>query len=258
MSALISPWGVYSVWRRHAQVFRLTWLYNCLPPMSEPIVYLVAFGFGLSPLIGPIDYLGRKLSYVQFLAPGMIAVGVLFQSFFEGAYGTFVRIHYQRTWQALLTAPLTFNDVFVADWLWAATRGLIAGCLTAVVAILWGAIPLVVVIKSLPLLFAGSLMFASLGMMAAGISTRIDHLNVPVFVLVVPMFALCGTYFPRSGLPRILGRICALLPLSSFVDLLRWPYGLGPGWGWCFVVMFVWTVLLLGVAWNRVHRKIFA
>ena len=84
----VSPWGVYSVWWRHFQVYRSTWLVNCLPPISEPIVYLLAFGYGLTPLIGEVQHLGQPVPYPQFLAPGMIAIGVLFQSFFEGARPT--------------------------------------------------------------------------------------------------------------------------------------------------------------------------
>jgi lipooligosaccharide transport system permease protein len=86
----ISLWGVYSVWRRHAKVYQTTWLVNCLPPLSEPIIYLVAFGYGLTPLVGDITYAGQTVPYLNFIAPAMIGVGVLFQSFFEGAYGTLI------------------------------------------------------------------------------------------------------------------------------------------------------------------------
>ncbi len=105
-----TAWGIYSVWWRHFQVYRSTWLVSMLPPLSEPLVYLLAFGYGLTPLVGEVEYLDQSISYARFIAPGMIAVGVLFQSFFEGAYGSFIRLNFQKTWQALLTAPLSFTD----------------------------------------------------------------------------------------------------------------------------------------------------
>ena len=134
----VTAWGIYSVWRRHAKVYQKTWLVNSLPPLSEPLIYLIAFGYGLTPLIGDVTYQGQTVSYLQFIAPGMIAVGVLFQSFFEGSFGSFIRLSYQKTWQALLTAPLSFTEVFLGDWLWATTKGSIAGILTGLVAMSLG------------------------------------------------------------------------------------------------------------------------
>ena len=103
-------WGIYSVWLRHASLYRKTILVNCLPPVSEPIVYLLAFGYGLGPLIGAVRTGGTELPYLSFIAPGMMAVGALFQSFIEGSYGTFIRIRFRRSWHTLLTAPLTVGD----------------------------------------------------------------------------------------------------------------------------------------------------
>ncbi|PSB60915.1 ABC transporter, partial [filamentous cyanobacterium CCP1] len=109
-SPLFTFWGVYSVWHRHAKVYQRTWLVNCLPPLSEPIIYLVAFGYGLTPLVGDVPYGGQTVPYLKFIAPAMMAIGVLFQSFFEGAYASFIRLNFQKTWQALLTGPLSFSD----------------------------------------------------------------------------------------------------------------------------------------------------
>ncbi|HBW90297.1 MAG TPA: ABC transporter, partial [Cyanobacteria bacterium UBA11149] len=99
-SISINPWSVYSVWHRHARVYQKTWLVNSLPPLSEPIIYLVAFGYGLTPLVGDVDYNGQTVSYLKFIAPGMMGIGLLFQSFFEGSFGSFIRLSYQKTWQA--------------------------------------------------------------------------------------------------------------------------------------------------------------
>jgi lipooligosaccharide transport system permease protein len=254
----ITPWGIYSVWRRHAKVYQNTWLVNFLPPISEPLIYLVAFGYGLTPMVREFTYQGQPVSYPEFIGPGLIAIGVLFQSFFEGAYGSFIRLNFQRTWQALLTAPLSFSEVFIGDWLWAATRGMIAGLITGIVTVLLGLYSWLGLVLSLPVMLLSSLVFAAMGLLTAGIVRTIDQINVPIFLLIVPMFVLCGTYFPRDNLPVILRAIATVLPLSALVDLLRWPLGLPPLWQ----IEVLWLLGLMGImaalSWRRIRARLYS
>jgi len=252
----LSSWGVYSVWRRHAKVYQRTWLVNCLPPLSEPILYLVAFGYGLTPLVGTVIYGGQEVSYLRFIAPAMMAVGVLFQSFFEGAYSSFIRLNFQKTWQALLTAPLSFAEVFLGDWLWAATKGMIAGVLTGVVAVIWGLYSGWDLILALPLLFLGSLLFGAMGLLTAGVVRQVDQVNVPIFLIVIPMFTLCGTYFPRTTLPPFLQGIAGILPLASLIDLLRFPLEFPPFWWLNVLWMVTLTALFGGLAVRTIYPKL--
>ncbi|WP_088889426.1 ABC transporter permease [Leptolyngbya ohadii] len=251
-----NPWGIYSVWHRHAKVYQRTWLVNCLPPVSEPIMYLIAFGFGLSPLVGEITYGGQQVTYLRFIAPAMIAIGVLFQSFFEGAYASFIRLNFQKTWQALLTAPLSFTEVFLGDWFWAATKGMIAGLLTALVTIVWGLYSPLNLLVSLPLMVLGSLLFGAMGLFTAGYVRQLDQINIPIFLFIIPMFTLCGTYFPRETLPTVLGRIATVLPLSSLIDLLRWNLGLQPYWWLQLLWLILLTVLFVNLAVRQIYPKL--
>jgi lipooligosaccharide transport system permease protein len=252
-SPSFTVWGVYSVWHRHAKVYQRTWLVNCLPPLSEPIVYLVAFGYGLTPLVGDVIYGNQAVPYLQFIAPAMMAIGILFQSFFEGAYASFIRLNFQKTWQALLTAPLSFTDVFVGDWLWATTKGMIAGILTGLIAVIWGLYSGWNLFLSLPIMLLGSMVFGAMGLLTAGSVRQIDQINIPIFLLIIPMFTLCGTYFPRDTLPPILNHIATVLPLSSLIDLLRWNLGLS-AWWWLQVL---WLVSLMIVFATLAVRKIY-
>jgi lipooligosaccharide transport system permease protein len=253
-----TPWGVYSVWWRHFQVYRSTWLVNCLPPISEPVVYLLAFGYGLTPLIGDVEYLTQSVPYATFIAPGMIAVGVLFQSFFEGAYSSFIRLTFQKTWQALLTAPLSFTDVFLGDWFWAATKGTIAGTLTGLVAVVAQLYDLSSLLLSLPLIVLGSLLFGAFGLLVAGAVNKVDQVNVPIFLVVIPMFTLSGTYFPRDTLPPLLEIVANVLPLAALVDLLRWPLGLPPTWPLLVLWLLGWLVITARLAALRIYPRLFS
>lgn len=253
-----TPWGIYSVWWRHFQVYRSTWLVNCLPPISEPVVYLLAFGYGLTPLIGDVEYLTQSVPYATFIAPGMIAVGVLFQSFFEGAYSSFIRLTFQKTWQALLTAPLSFTDVFLGDWFWAATKGTIAGTLTGLVAVVAQLYDLSSLLLSLPLIVLGSLLFGAFGLLVAGAVNKVDQVNVPIFLVVIPMFTLSGTYFPRDTLPSLLEIVANVLPLAALVDLLRWPLGLPPTWPLLVLWLLGWLVITARLAALRIYPRLFS
>jgi lipooligosaccharide transport system permease protein len=253
----VTPWGVYSVWHRHAKVYQKTWLVNSLPPLSEPLIYLVAFGYGLTPLVGDVPYNGQTISYLQFIAPGMMAIGVLFQSFFEGAFGSFIRLSFQKTWQALLTAPLSFTEVFLGEWLWAATKGTMAGLLTGIVAVGWGLYSANSLLVSLPLLVLGSMLFAVMGLCTAGTVRSIDQINVPIFLFIVPMFTLCGTYFPRDTLPSVLRNVATILPLSSLVDLLRWPLALPKFWFLELIWLLVWISVFSVLAWRQIYPQLF-
>jgi lipooligosaccharide transport system permease protein len=253
----VTPWGVYSVWHRHAKVYQKTWLVNSLPPLSEPLIYLVAFGYGLTPLVGDVSYNGQTIPYLKFIAPGMMAIGVLFQSFFEGSFGCFLRLSYQKTWKGLLTAPLSFTEVFLGDWLWAATKGTLAGLLTGLVAVLWGLYSGWHLLVSLPLIVLGSLLFAVLGLFTAGTVRTIDQINVPIFLFVVPMFTLCGTYFPRGTLPPLLGHLAGILPLAAIVDLLRWPLGLPEFWFLELIWLLLWISVFSVLAWRQIYPQLF-
>jgi len=253
----VTPWGVYSVWHRHAKLYQKTWLVNSLPPLSEPLIYLVAFGYGLTPLVGDVSYNGHTIPYLKFIAPGMMAIGVLFQSFFEGSFGSFFRLRYQKTWQALLTAPLSFTEVFLGDWLWAATKGTLAGLLTGLVAVVWGLYSGWHLLISFPLIVLGSILFGVMGLFTAGTVRTVDQINVPIFLLIVPMFTLCGTYFPRSTLPPVLGSIAGVLPLASLVDLLRWPLGLPGFWFLELIGLLVWITVFSVLAWRQIYPQLF-
>ncbi|UFP93610.1 ABC transporter permease [Gloeobacter morelensis] len=256
-AAAISPWGVYSVWRRHADVYRITWPSNLLPPMSEPILYLFAFGAGLGPMIGAFEYQGSTLTYAQFLGPGMIAVAVLFQSFFEGAYASFIRLSFQKTWQALLTAPLSYTDVFLGDWLWATTKGVIGGSATGLVVVLLGLYPPVGLLYALPVMVLGGMLFGACGLVTAGTVRIIDQVNLPTFLFIIPMFALSGTYFPRTNLPGVSRYFAEILPLAPVVDFLRWPYGLPSYWPWQLAGLIVLIAVAGSWAWWAIRRRIY-
>lgn len=250
-------WGVYSVWRRHALLYRRTWLVNFLPPVTEPLFYLMSFGFGLSPVLKSFHLQGHDIPYLKFISPAMIAVGLCFQSFFEGAYGTFIRLRFQQTWTALMTGPLGFGQIFFGDWLWAATRGILGGVITGIVTVVIGQVTPLTLLSYLPLIVLGSLTFSAIGMLVAGAVRSVDQINVPVFLFIIPMFTLCGTFFPRENFPHWVQVIAGMLPLANLVDLLRIPLGLKTNWPVELLTLSLWTVLAATLARHFIRPRVF-
>jgi lipooligosaccharide transport system permease protein len=252
-----SPWGVYSVWRRHAKLYQRTWLVNFVSPVAEPLFYLMIFGYGLTPLVRRLAYQGEVVDYMNFTAAAIMAMGLMSQSFYEGAYGTFTRVNFQKTWQAFLTAPLNFAEVFLGEWLWAATKGLIVGIIAGLVVSLVGLYSPWHLLISLPLMCLGSLIFAAFGMVVGGIVRHVDQISVFTILIMVPMFNISGTYFPRASLPGALKWIAELMPLAALLDLLRWNLALPSYWGYSLAWLLVLVVGLPLIAARLIYPQLF-
>jgi lipooligosaccharide transport system permease protein len=209
------------VWQRNLTVYRQSWKINFIPPLLEPLLYLLAFGVGLSALVGNIHYQGGEISYVRFIAPALIAITVMNSSFFENTYASFVRMYYQKTFDAMMATPLTVEEIILGEIVWGATKAVIATAIMMVVISCFGLIRYPEGLLLLPLAFLGGLAFGSAGMICTAIVPSIDLFNLPVFLFITPMFLFGGTFFPVENLPGWAQTVAACLPLTCLVDLSR-------------------------------------
>lgn len=208
---------VWKVWRRDFDVFMKTWKVNFFPPLLEPIFYLVAFGFGLGTLVS-----GIGLPYKQFIASALVAISVMNSSFFECTYGSFVRMYYQKTFDGIITTPVSVEEVIAGELLWGATRSMISSTIVLGVIAVFGLISSPLFILVLPIAFLGGLMFSSIGMCFTAIAPNIDFFNYPAFLFITPMLLLSNTFFPLSLFPSALQSFAtAVLPLVHQVSLTR-------------------------------------
>jgi len=202
--------GTIAVWRRNADVFFKTWRTNFLPSIFEPLLYLIAMGLGFGALLdaaGGIEYRGQQMEYIRFLAPGLIAISAMYGGFFECTYGSFVRMHYQKTFDAIVATPVSIEDVIAGEILWGATKSLVNSAIVLMVIILmgWLLFPAVLftsatVLLVLPVIFLAGLMFSAIAMIFTALVPNIDSFNYPFFLLITPMFLFGGTFFPISQL----------------------------------------------------------
>ena len=149
------------VWRRNVQVYRKTWRVSFLPPLLEPLLYILAFGYGLSALVGDVDWRGAAVPYVAFIAPALLCIAMMYNSFFETTYGSFVRMYYQKTFDAMLATPLFLEDIIAGEIVWGATKSVIATAIMQVILTLFGLIQYPEGLLIIPLSFVAGFAFAS-------------------------------------------------------------------------------------------------
>jgi len=112
----------FQVWRRNLVVYKRIWKVNFIVPLLEPAFYILAFSIGFRRLVGGVSYAGLELSYTEFIAPALLATAVMWNAFFETTYASFVRMYYQKTFDAMLATPLSLEEVIFAEIFWSATK----------------------------------------------------------------------------------------------------------------------------------------
>jgi len=215
-------WRFLSVWRRNLIVYRKIWKVNFMVPLLEPAFYILAFGLGFQGLIEGLSYAGQPLTYTRFMAPALIAISIMYNAFFETTYASFVRMYYQKTFDGMMTTPLSLEEIILAEIVWSATKATAAALIMTLVLGLFGFVSFPQGLLIVPLAFLGGLAFGSVGMTFTGITPSIDMYNLPIFLFITPMFLFSGTFFPVAGLPDW-AQIAALgFPLYHLVELTRY------------------------------------
>jgi lipooligosaccharide transport system permease protein len=214
-------WRLLRVWRRDWLVTRKSWLIGFMTPLLEPILYITSLGFGFRILIPEIQYEGHTLTYVVFMAPAIIATNIMYTAFMENSFSSFVRMYYQKTYDAIRATPLSVDEIIAGEIMWGATKSLMAATIMATVLSLFGLVRYPTGLGLLPLAFLGGLLFGAIGMLFTAFVKSIDMFNLPIFLLITPMYLFSGTFFPLENLPNWAQSVAWALPLTHLVSLAR-------------------------------------
>ncbi|OPY09794.1 MAG: Inner membrane transport permease YadH [Syntrophaceae bacterium PtaB.Bin095] len=213
--------GVFNVWLRNWTVYRQNWKIGFLAPLLEPLFYLLAFGYGLSALVGRIRDQGAEVSYTAFIAPALIAINIMNNAFFENTYSSFVRMYYQKTFDAMMATPLSVDEIITGEIVWGAAKSVFSTMIMMAVISLFGLISYPSGLLLIPLAFVGGMAFGAIGMYFTGIVPHIDLFNLPFFLFITPMFLFSGTFFPVENLPPWAQYMAMALPLTHLTLLAR-------------------------------------
>jgi lipooligosaccharide transport system permease protein len=205
------------VWRRNFLVWRKLTIPSILGNLADPLLYMLGFGYGLGALLPSVN----GMSYIAFIAAGTVCSSTMMSASFEAMYSGFSRMHVQRTWDAILNAPLTLDDVVIAEIVWAASKATLSGVTVLLVAAALGLVDSALALWIIPLALLAGLTFASLGLIMTAVSPSYDFFMYYFTLGVTPMMMLCGVFFPLDRLPAGLQVVANILPLTHAVAIAR-------------------------------------
>ena len=209
--------GFWPVVMRNLLVWKKLAGPSILGNIAEPLITLVAFGYGVGSLIGQID----GLPYIEYLASGTVAVSAALAATFEALYSAYSRMAVQKTWDSILNAPIALDDIVFAEMLWAAIKALFSCTAILIVIFLLGISRAPTMLLALPVLGLAGITFASIGLVFNAVAKGYDFFTYYFTLVITPMTFLSGVYFPIAQMPPWLQGIAQVLPLKAAVDLVR-------------------------------------
>ena len=214
-------WRWWPVFLRNLLVWRKLAIPSLVGNIAEPLMWLVAFGYGMGALVGQVTVAGTKVPYILFLASGSICMSAMNAASFEALYSAFSRMHVQKTWDGIMNAPVNLDDVVLAEMLWAAFKALFT--VTAILGVMLGLgisySPKLLV--AWPVLLGVGITFSSLALIFNALAKGYDFFTYYFTLFLTPVMFLSGVFFPLEQLPENVRLVAAWLPLASAVALVR-------------------------------------
>jgi lipooligosaccharide transport system permease protein len=221
----------------------------------DPTIYLLAFGFGIGSLVTEVD----GLDYVQFVGTGTVATAVLFSSALPSMFGTFVKYRFQRTYDAILAAPVDSEELVTAEMLWIGIRAGTYGCVPLLVSMLFGLEPRWSMLTVPFIGFVAGYGWAGFGTSVAATMNSIDNFSYVMSGVITPLFLVAGTFFPIDQFPTWAQVLAQFNPLFHCVQLVRHASFGWHGWAdvWNFGFLVGFAVLTWRVAiWRMTIRLV--
>jgi lipooligosaccharide transport system permease protein len=205
------------VWRRNLLVWRKLAIASVLGNIADPLLYMLALGYGLGSLIGEVG----GMTYIAFIGTGMVCQSAMFTASFEGMYSAFSRMHVQRTWDGIINAPIALDDVVLAEWIWCASKAVLStvAILAVIMALGYGHTWLAIWV--LPLGFLVGLVFGAFGLVMNALAPGYDFFTYFFTLVLTPMLLFSGVYFPIDQMPAALASVANVLPLKHAIDIAR-------------------------------------
>ncbi|KQT14112.1 ABC transporter permease [Ramlibacter sp. Leaf400] len=211
----------WPVFQRNLLVWRKLAVPSLIGNIAEPLMWLVAFGYGMGALVGQVQLEGRAVPYIVFLASGSICMSAMNAASFEALYSAFSRMHVQKTWDGIMNAPVSLDSVVLAEMLWAAFKSIFTVTAILVVMLALGISHSPKLLAAWPILLGAGVTFSCVALIFNALAKGYDFFTYYFTLFLTPMMFLSGVFFPRDQLPGALRQVSDWLPLTNAVELVR-------------------------------------
>jgi lipooligosaccharide transport system permease protein len=217
----VLSWRAIAVWRRNLLVWRKRSIPTMLGNLADPMIYMFGLGYGLGGLLPATLPAFGGGSYIAFLAAGTVCASTMNTASFEALYAAFSRMHDQKTWDAIINAPMTLDDVVLGELLWAAAKASLSG--VAILFVIWllGLTSSPLALWAIPAIFLTGLAFAAPGLIFTALAPSYDFFMYYFTLFITPMTLLSGVFFPLDRLPAGMQMLAQAMPLTHAVALIR-------------------------------------
>ena len=213
----MNGFSFFTIWLRNVRVWQKHFLASLIGNLGQPLLFLVAMGYGLGRDMAPME----GLSYLQFIAPGLVASAGMYSAALETTYGSYTRLTVQKTYEAILMTPLGVVDLVVGEIVWGASKGVLSGIIMLLALPLFGVVPSPWIVALLPMLFLSGMFFAACGLIMTALAKHYDFFNYFISLVITPLFLFSGIFFPIQSLAPPVRNLLELLPLTPIVSLAR-------------------------------------
>lgn len=245
--------SIIIVIRRNYMSFKKLLKISIFPNLFDPLLFLLAIGFGLS---GSIDEV-NGIPFFYFVASGLIVATAMKAATAEVTVNAFIQMRIEKTYHAIVSTPVNLQDIVIGQVIWAAIRSVIFGSLFLIICWLFGALHSWTAIFIPVLLFITGIIFGLMGITFAILAPNRDYLNYYNVLIIQPLFMFSGTFFPVYNLPTFFQRAAWFSPLYHASNLSR---GLALGNFDYLLGSFVWLLVVILVLFYLpivlVHKKL--
>jgi lipooligosaccharide transport system permease protein len=253
----------WPVLQRNLLVWRKLFWPSLLGNTADPLISLVAFGYGLGALVGTVQWQAGAgaqavaMPYLVFIASGYMCTSAMNAASFEILYSGYSRMAVQKTWDGIMNAPITLDDVVFAELLWATFKALFTSLAMLCVMSALGIVKHPHVLLALPIVALVAFCFSAMGLIFTALAKGYDFFTYYFTLFLTPMMFTSGVFFPRDQLPPWMQTLTDFLPLAAAVELVR-PLFMGqwPITPWRHLaVLLVFGALALWVGLALVRRR---
>jgi lipooligosaccharide transport system permease protein len=247
-------WGCLRVWQRDRDAYMKFYKLSLLGSLGDPVLYLLAMGYGLGQFLNQME----GMSYMKFIAPGLVISSSMFSASFECTYSSFLRMIYMKTYDAIIATPLTIEDVVAGDILWGTTKGFVNGMMMFLIIWAVGLIDSTWAIATPLLIALVSFLFASMAMAVTSFVPTFEAFNYYITLFLTPMFFFSGVFFPLTRLPEWVSTLSAFLPLTYAVGISRALIYGTPSWFllWASMLLAVPALFFFWISMNLIKRRV--